>query len=215
MEYELIRTRRKTIAIYIQECRVVVRAPLRAPARDIDSFVESKQKWIGKHLALQNERKANRDAFKLDYGSIVLYLGREYRIDSDNKENTLYMPPEQSREQIREKLVRIYKEYAQDHITKRVAHFSPIIGVYPKNIRIGSAKRSWASCTSSGRLTFSWRLMMAPPDAIDYVVVHELAHIMQPNHSQKFWKIIERILPDWKERRKKLRLLQNRLSDVC
>ena len=230
MEYELIRTKRKTIAIYIRDGRVIVRAPMRAPVREIDAFVFSKLDWIEKHLESEARRNELRSAFKLDYGSIVLFLGREYSVESTHGENTMYFPPGLSsvesthgentmyfppglsREQLRRKLIRYYKEQAQTYIADRASHFAKHMNVSPANIRIGSAKRSWGSCTSYGRLTFSWRLIMAPPEAVDYVVVHELAHLRQLNHSPGFWAIVARIMPDWKDRRKILRLLQKRLS---
>jgi len=248
VEYELIRTKRKTIAIYIRDGRVIVRAPMRAPVREIDAFVFSKLDWIEKHLESEARRNELRSAFKLDYGSIVLFLGREYSVESTHGENTMYFPPGLSsvesthgentmnfppglssvesthgentmyfppglsREQLRRKLIRYYKEQAQTYIADRASHFAKHMNVSPANIRIGSAKRSWGSCTSYGRLTFSWRLIMAPPEAVDYVVVHELAHLRQLNHSPGFWAIVARIIPDWKDRRKILSLLQKRLS---
>jgi predicted metal-dependent hydrolase len=234
MEYEIIRTRRKTIAIHIKDCRVIVRAGMRTPAREIDRFVSSKQDWIEKHLAEQRERAIKRAGFELGYGSTVLYLGREYLIEADSEPSpepysrsssasysesspaqhkaALYFPPGLNETQLRKKLLQFYKEQAEKILPERIACFSPLLGVKPKGLRIGSAKRSWGSCTAAGRLTFSWRLMMASLEAIDYVVVHELVHLKQLNHSTRFWAIVEHIMPDWKERRKKLRLLQKRLS---
>ena len=175
MDFELIRTCRKTVAIYIKDCRVIVRAPMRYPARDIGRFVESKKGWIEKHLAEQQERAE-----------------RRAELPAPDK-----------------KQIRLYKEQASKIIPERIILFAHPMGVRPSDIRIGSAKKSWGSCSSSGRLTFSWRLMMAPPEAIDYVVVHELAHLKQLNHSKAFWKIVEEVMPDWKKRRRELKLLQN------
>ena len=147
--------------------------------------------------------------FSLDYGSVVLFMGRKYRIETDyENEDVLYFPPGLDPINIEKKLISFYKKKAGEIIPDRVAYFARLIGKYPTEIRIGSAKKSWGSCSSSGRLTFSWRLMMASPDAIDYVVVHELAHLKQLNHSHKFWNIVAGIIPAWKERRKELRLLQ-------
>ena len=173
MLYELIRTRRKTIAIYIRDAEVVVRAPLRASMRDIDRFVTSKQAWIEKHLAEQRAMAGRRENAEFD------------------KEKISY-----------------YKKQARKIILGRIAYYAPSMGVSPAIVRIGSAKRSWGSCTSAGKLSFSWRLMLAGPDEIDYVVVHELAHLKQLNHSKAFWEIVAAVLPDHKERRKRLRRLQ-------
>ena len=211
IDYELIRSKRKTIAIHIKDCRVIVRAPIRYPAREIDRFVELKRDWIEKHLLVQKERMQQTLAFKLDYGCEVLYLGHKYKIAStEGIKDTFYCPPGLDETQIRKRLVLFYKERASEIIQGLIALSAPRIGVSPAGVRIGSAKRSWGSCSSSGKLTFSWRLMMATPEAIEYVVVHELAHLKQLNHSKAFWEIVSSLIPNWKECRKELHLLQAR-----
>ena len=210
IDYDLIRSRRKTVAIHIRDCHVIVRAPLRYPVREINRFVESKNAWIKKHLSVQQERASQARDFKLDYGSDILYLGHTYKIASEEGvQGTFYCPSGLNEEQIKKKLILFYKERAGEIIPELIASFAPRLFVKPANVRIGSAKRSWGSCTSSGRLTFSWRIMMASPEAIEYLVVHELAHLKQLNHSEKFWDVVASVLPDWKERRKELRLLQD------
>jgi len=178
--YELIRTKRRTLAIHIKDCRVIVRAPKRTPVREIDRFVASKSNWIEKHLAEQKARAEQRAAL---------------------------MPSEAEKK----KLISFYKKQAGEIIPERVEYFARLIGKRPTEVRIGYAKKSWGSCTAYGKLTFSWRLMMASPGAIDYVVVHELAHLKHLNHSKAFWSIVERIMPDYKERRKELQQLQKTL----
>jgi len=167
------------MAIYVREGKVIVRAPMRVPVRMVDSFVESKQTWIEKHIALWHKREEQRN--DLDSG------------------------------QLRKKLITFYKTQAKDIIEKRVSYYASLMSVHPSNIKIGSAKKRWASCSSTGRLIFSWRLMAASPDAIDYVIVHELAHLKHMNHSYRFWNVVSTVMPDWKSRRKELRLLQKRL----
>jgi len=206
MQYKLIRSKRRTIAIYVKEESVIVRAPLRVPTRMIDDFVKEKNSWIAKQLARQKIRKEKRAAFKIDHGSIVLFLGRGYRIDE-----IMLSSEDITSEQLLIKLIAFYKAQAKNIIENRIDHYSSLMGVHPSNIRIGSAKRSWASCSATGRLNFSWRLMMASPDAIDYVIVHELAHLKHLNHSSSFWAIVTDIMPDWKDRRKILRVLHKRL----
>lgn len=185
MKYELIRTRRKTIAICIRGGLVTVRAPLRAPLREIDRFVLSKTAWIEKHTAAWQA----------------------------SKEQRMPPPPGWDDPARRRKLIASYKKQALKIFTGRTAYFAPLLCVTPAGIKIGSAKSRWGSCNSAGLITFSWRLMLASQDAIDYVVVHELAHLKQMNHSPAFWAIVAQILPHWKERRKELRLLHQRLSN--
>jgi len=209
--YKLIRTKRKTIGLYVKEGNVIVRAPMRTPARVIDAFVLSKRTWIEKHLALQRKREEKRSAYKLDYGTAVPFLGREYYIGTKNEDYIICFPDGLDSEQLRNKLIAFYKIQAKTIIEKRVNYFSSIMGVRPSYIKIGSAKQSWGSCSASGRLIFSWRLMMAAPDSIDYVIVHELAHLKHMNHSKEFWAVVNETMPDWKSRRQKLRELQKRI----
>lgn len=92
------------------------------------------------------------------------------------------------------------KRMAREIIPARVAHFSRIMGLTPTGLRITSARTRWGSCSAKNSLNFSWRLMDYPPEAIDYVVVHELAHIAHHDHSREFYALVASILPDYKER---------------
>ena len=95
----------------------------------------------------------------------------------------------------------------KDIIPKKVAFFSKIMGVNPVSIKIGNAKSYWGCCSGSNRITFSWRLMQASSEVIDYVIVHELAHIKEHNHSKRFWSEVERVLPDYRRRLAELKKL--------
>jgi len=92
-------------------------------------------------------------------------------------------------------------------IPDKVKYYSEIIGVKPVSIKIGNARSYWGCCSGSNRIIFSWRLMQASDDIIDYVVVHELTHIKEHNHSGKFWKEVEKVLPDYKNRIEELKKL--------
>jgi predicted metal-dependent hydrolase len=90
-------------------------------------------------------------------------------------------------------------------ISERVNIYSAKHGFAPKQVKITSARTRWGSCSPDGTLNFTWRLVMAPLDVIDYVVVHELVHLRVKNHSRKFWKAVEEIMPGWRLQRKWLR----------
>lgn len=90
---------------------------------------------------------------------------------------------------------------ARQYLPQRTAHWAEIMGVCPAGVRISSAKTRFGSCSGSNRICYSWRLMAYPTEAIDYVIVHELAHILQKNHSSRFYAVVQRVLPDWKSRR--------------
>ena len=98
-----------------------------------------------------------------------------------------------------------YKGKAKAYIEERVRHYSGVLNLYPEHVRIGSARSRWGSCSHKNHLSFTWRLIMAPHSVIDYVVIHELAHIKEKNHSNRFWNLVEEIVPDYGTHRKWLR----------
>lgn len=93
---------------------------------------------------------------------------------------------------------------ARDYLPKRTAHWAEIMGVSPAGVRITDAKTRFGSCSPKNRICYSFRLMAYPPEAVDYVIVHELAHILQKNHSPRFYAEVQKILPDWRDRKKLL-----------
>jgi len=218
MPYTLTRTRRKTTAIYVRNGTVEVRAPLRMPKRDIDRFVLEKEAWIVQCLAKQQAQAAQKESFCIGYGSRLLFRGQEYPITQQNSKRARFdgeafcLPPGLSPAQVKAACIRVYKMLAKAHIGARVAFFAAQMNVAPSSVKINSAMRRWGSCSSLQRLNFSWRLVMADDAVIDYVVVHELAHIREMNHSPRFWAVVENVLPDFRIRKNELKKLQQRLS---
>ena len=218
IEYTLVRSNRKTIALYVKNGGVEVRAPLKMPKRAIDEFVASKEKWINDKLAASGERRARRENFTLTYGDSVTYRGKQYQITKKAgnhagfDDERFYMPPNLTPKQIKAACIQIYRMLAKRDLTNRVPDFAKQMSVMPASVKINAAKTRWGSCSGKKSLNFSWRLIMADDDVIDYVVVHELAHITEMNHSDRFWAIVAGVLPDYKERQKRLKELQRRLS---
>ena len=218
MDYALFRSKRKTIAIYIRDGTLEVRAPLKCPKPEIDSFVASKEKWITDRLAASQKQAAQREAFVLDYGDELCLRGVLYpivekagaRAGFDGE--VFYLPPGLDSQQIRDACVQVYRRLAKTHLADRVDAFARQMDVQPTAVKINGAKGRWGSCSSRKSINFSWRLIMADDDVIDYVVVHELAHITHMNHSKRFWAEAEGVLPDYRERRTRLNELQKRLA---
>ena len=180
MKYELIRSKRKTLAIEIKsDGRVLVRAPMRCPKRDIERFLLEKSDWIADHRAKVLARRA--------------------------REESNPVSP------LTDAQLRNLKKRASLVIPERVAHFAPLIGVDYGAITIRSQKTRWGSCSSKGNLNFNCLLLLAPPEVLDYVVVHELCHRKQMNHSPRFWAEVGRVLPDYKIRVKWLKENGSRL----
>ena len=165
MEYKLIRSRRKTVAIQITREGVLVRAPMRMPVAVIEAFVGSKRQWIESALAA---RPAPAPAFT----------------------------PEQKKE---------LAGRAKADIPGRVARFAPVLGVSYGRITLRYQKTRWGSCSGKKNLNFNCLLMLAPEYVRDYVVVHELCHLLEMNHSKGFWALVEKVMPDYRQSRQWLR----------
>lgn len=162
--YRLIRSDRRTVSLEItRDCDILVRAPHRMPAQQIEAFVSQHADWIGSHMEQAKHRAENHPE-----------------------------PTDTARE--------AYIARAKAFLPERVDYFSRRMGLIPAGITITGAKTRFGSCSAMNRLCFSWRLMQYPDAAIDYVVVHELAHIAHKNHGKGFYACIAAILPDYKER---------------
>jgi len=216
--YSLTRSKRKTAAIYIRDGIVDVRAPLKMPIKEIDKFVSSKEEWITKKLTLSAQQANRQKRFTLDYGDTVLCRNRPFTIvaqfgdDFWYDDNNFYMPPGLTPNEIKRGCVRVYTKIAESIIPARAQNFAVLMSVKPAGIRISNARSQWGSCSVKKKINFSWRLVMADDDVIDYVVVHELAHIIEMNHLKKFWGIVGNVIPDFKARKIRLKELQQRLS---
>ena len=218
MEYTLIRSRRKTIALCIHNGAVEVRAPLKMPKSEIDKAIRFKEKWIINKLAEAKERLALRENFKLTYGDAVFYRGQPCIItaQSGNRagfdENRVCIPADLSAEQIKAVCMQLYYLLAKRDLPAKTYSRAEQMGVQPKAVKINSAKTRWGSCSAKKSINFSWRLIMAEDAVIDYVIVHELAHLIEMNHSARFWSIVNQYLPDFSLRKAKLKELQQKLS---
>ena len=188
------------------------------PERDIRRFVASKEKWITNKLAVSQERSQRQRVFELNYGDTIMLRGKTRIITAATGTppgfcgDSLYLPPNLRSDQIKSACIKLYRVAAKDYLPGRVDLYAMRMGISPEIIRINSAKKRWGSCSSKGSINFSWRLIIASDDVIDYVVVHELAHLTQMNHSLRFWSSVEKILPDYRERRQLLRELEIKLS---
>ena len=174
MEYQLIRSKRKTLAVQIKpDGSVIVRAPLRLPQRDIDRFLREKSAWIESHRAkILRERQ---------------------------KEKTNPIPS------LTDEQLRRLKRRAAVAIPERLEYFAPLVGVDYGRVTIRIQKTRWGSCSAKGDLNFNCLLLLMPPSVLDYVVVHELCHRKQMNHSPRFWAEVERVIPDYKAAQKWLK----------
>jgi len=216
--YTLIRSKRKTISISIRDGLITVRAPLFCAQSEIERFVLLKREWIEQKLSISRQQMAEKQAFALNYGDMILFRGNLCPIDSKEGVRAgfdgecFFLPPNLCAKQIKSSCIKVYHKLAKAHLSERVSVFGEQMNIFPASVKVNSAKARWGSCSSRGNINFSWRLIMASDDVIDYVVVHELAHLRHMNHSSEFWAIVERFLPDYRERSRELKVLQRRLA---
>jgi predicted metal-dependent hydrolase len=218
ISYELVRSPRRTADIVIEpDGRVIVRAPETIPPERIEDMIEAKRLWIYKNLAEWRDLNATRVIREYRNGEGFLYMGRSYRLllVSDQEEPLLLKA---GRFCLRRDLVdqgevpaakAAFRDYfvtrGMERISQRVAYFAPKVGVNAGKINVRELGSRWASCSPSGNLAFHWRCMMAPPKIIDYIVVHELCHMRHLDHSDAFWNEVDKVMPDYSERKEWLR----------
>ena len=206
---KIIRSRRRTIALIVTpDAHLIIRAPLRAPDAMINAAIREKSGWILKKIC-EMKKRPQVVVHHYEEGEIFWFLGRPYplHITDDGgsgiqRTDRLSVP---RRPDIRPGIQRWYTEEAAKEIHSRCMWFSMMTGYSPTSIRITDATQRWGSCNHLGGLNFSWRLIQAPLEIVDYVIVHELVHLRQPDHSPKFWAQVEALMPDYRRRREWLR----------
>jgi len=169
MEYKIIRSDRKTLSMEITpQAELLIRAPRRTSAAQIEKFINEHAQWI-ENATARVKRRASRHP----------------------------EPDEATRER--------YISEAKEYIPKRVEYYSAIMGVTPAAITVTGARKRFGSCSGKNRICFSWRVMEYPVELVDYVIVHELAHIKHHDHGRDFYDFIASVMPDHRERQKRLK----------
>lgn len=199
---ELKRTRRRSIGIKVHRGEVTVSAPMRAPLVEIQAFVARKARWIRKHLELQRQAAARPTELKLEPGASLPFLGESLRLEMSTQPYGVVRDGDRlliggEADLYKAKLARWLVGQAQAYLPGRVAEFAPRVGVKPQGFSVRFYKSRWGSCNRRGELQFNWLLMMAPPAVVDYVVVHELAHLRHFDHSPAFWQVVREVMPDY------------------
>ena len=220
IDYEVRRSKRrtKTIEVKVGQEGVLVYAPWAAPDEALRSFVNEKARWILKHL---NKLEAIQPLRFVD-GETIPYLGREIlccfelsaisspEVHLDQQCFRVFEPPglegETRIELIGRAFLGWYHARAMELIPAAVDHWWPVLGHGPKSrVLIRDQRTRWASCGIDGTLRFNWRVITLDPALLDYVVVHELAHLRVRGHSRDFWNVVRQVLPDVDQRRKRLK----------
>ena len=182
----------------------VATAPALRHALEAISFASERVEWIAERLGALPPPVVFKPGVYVPLRGVIHRLrhvdtGRTVRLDRSGPTPVLLVPG--PREAFRDKCRAFFRTSARNDFSERVAVHAKTLKVTPKSIAIKDMRSRWGSCSSDGRLNFSWRLVCAPPFALDYVAAHEVAHLKEMNHSSRFWKQVERCMPDWVEAR--------------
>jgi len=211
--------RRKTMALQIKNGEVIVRLPSFASIKTAEKFVNAKSAWVQQKLAVQPPAPVEKSYTD---GELYYFLGEQYplKLIESNQAASISFTDNQiqlhgrsnrlSPKGIKQKLTDWYKQQATSHLQKRTAELAQQTGLIPKSVEVKTYKARWGSCRITGEIQLNWKLIMAPAEVIDYVIIHELCHLKHHNHSVQFWALVQYYEPEYK----KLRLILKSINIV-
>jgi len=209
LDYVIVRSERKTIRITVErDRRVIVRAPKQASETAVTAAVESKRFWIWQKV--RDPHKYPDPAPRKEYvtGETFLYLGQQYGLSLTRKEKgevRLVGREFEIAAADRRNGDAVFRSWyltqAKEKMRPRIATLAAEMGLTYSRIWVRDLKYCWGSCTPGGTLTFNWRIIQAPMIVVDYLIAHELAHVLEPNHSEDFWNIVAVHVPSWQRAR--------------
>ncbi|MBK52337.1 MAG: hypothetical protein CMQ45_08140 [Gammaproteobacteria bacterium] len=203
---EVQRSKRKTLALYVKPEKVIVRVPLDASKTEVKEFVQSNRAWIESRLAEESARQDER--LVIEHGRRIFYRareleivfkqGRKQRIIADGNQFIFqgqHLTPSKARVQLEDYLI----DKASHYIVPRAKGLARYLGVDQKisQIKLRKTKSKWGHCTSQGVLQFNWLIMLAPYGIIDYMIAHEVCHLIHMNHSKRFWLLVNSVCPEY------------------
>ena len=217
LEYNLIRSRRRDVllkALPGGETRVY--APSWARIRDVDDLVRERAGELRRmHEELEHALERNRLSHPVSEGSRVCIEGRSYILKRNSgtrvamrlagEECVLTLRDPEDEDQVREALKRALSRRALERVRERLEFYAPKLGVAFNRVAIRDQRSRWGSCSAKHNLNFNWKLIMAPPEVLDYVVIHELCHLIEFNHSPRFWRLVEGQMPEYESWKKWLK----------
>lgn len=207
LDIELIRSKRKTVSIHIErDGSVSARIPETITDEEIEKVLKSKEYQIHKNLAQWsqlNQTKVDREYVN---GQSFLYLGRNYRLQLvEEKISGLRFSKGyfhlslSNKSHAREMFITFYKEKLNEKLKPILKRYQGQLNVNPKEVKVLELQNRWASCTAKGNVNFHWKCVMAPIDVLNYIVVHELTHLIHPNHTTAFWNELDKVMPNYEK----------------
>jgi len=209
-EFTIIKSYRKTISIEIKNNQVLLRTPHSISNDEAVIFLKNQNDWVIKKLTEQKKILANRVTPQFKVGSTFKFLGQDYTLKLGThsskgikiiNQNMILGLKTASEDNIKTSIYDFYLKQANDFFFTRTELFSKIIKVSFASIVVKKYKSRWGSCSNLNKLTYNWLLIQAPLEIIDYVIIHELCHIIEHNHSKKFWLNVKKHCPDYKKKR--------------
>lgn len=217
-KYGVVKSSRKTVSIEVKVGgQVVVKAPIGLSDREIRDCVASKEKWILDKIQVMERVLDKMPERHFQTGETLYLLGEPYVLERktnvSGRKPKIFMTGKsiiiygsfQTENEIRKLIEEWYQKKAEERIIPRMEYYKERIGVEFRRVRFGNPKTRWGSCSGEKNIMINWRLVMAPLDIIDYIVCHELCHLKEMNHSQSFWSLVEKEIPDWRGKRAWLR----------
>lgn len=214
IDYELIRARRRSIGMEVHLDGLTVRAPRWVALRDVEQALAERATWILK--SLDEWRSRRRDVMPREWksGAPIVYRGeqlalavhrsRRMAIAADLFHLTVRHPHADDEGQIAACVGDWLRDQAWALVAARVADYVRRIATHPPSVRLSNARSEWGSCNAKGEIRLNWRLVQLPPILAEYVVAHEVAHMLELNHSARFWAVVETLLPGHAEFRRQL-----------
>jgi predicted metal-dependent hydrolase len=213
ISFDIKYKRRKSIAIHMDSYGAIeVQAPKDAKEEYVLQSLEQKWDWIIEKSKEMKDRREGPQEKSYDPGEVFLYLGKSYPIiisvDSEIKKDYvtlesdklhLYLK-EQEEVRIKQTLMRFYYQKCKSLVEGRIKVHQSNFKVKPRSFSISDNQSTWGTCDSKLQLTFNWKLAMAPMEIIDYVVIHEMCHMVHLNHDRSFWRLVGSMLPDYEQR---------------
>ncbi len=210
--------KRKTAELFVEHGKVRIVVPCSLDEHQIRRLLQSKKDWIRRKLRIQSEFPLPKNKEYVS-GESFTYLGKNYRLKISHtgrsevklRSGRLEVGVDRGltaskREQtVRDSLMRWYRDRAEDRLREKTARYAKFLSVVPQSVRVCDFKSRWGSCSVRGDISFNWKIIIAPHRIVDYVVVHELSHLIKHDHSEQFWKTIARVFPDYCERKEWLK----------
>jgi predicted metal-dependent hydrolase len=207
LHIKITKSSRKTVSIFIErDGSVSARVPETFTDKQIEDVVLSKQYQIHKHLAQWTQLNEKKSVREYVNGQSFLYHGRNYKlkiIDEDFnglvfRGNCFYISKKQH-DKAKKYFIEFYKIKLLEKINVIIKRYKDQLGVNPNEIKIMELQNRWASCSSKSNLNFHWKCAMAPIDVINYIVLHEMVHILHPDHTKHFWNELDKIMPQYQK----------------